>query len=122
VQRDRYFDRWTPENPNGRFPAIGENPNQVGTNNYTSDLLEDGSFLSLRTVTLSWGLPERLVQARGFSNARLYVTGANLLTWTRYDGFNPDVSSGGVGSANRGVDIGAYPLARSWTLGINIGY
>ncbi len=122
VQRDRYFDRWTPENPNARFPAIGENPNQVGTNNYTSDLLEDGSFLRLRTVTLSWAMPEQLVQRRGFASARLYLTGANLLTWTRYDGFNPDVSSGGVGSANRGVDIGAYPLARSWTLGINIGY
>jgi TonB-linked SusC/RagA family outer membrane protein len=122
VQRDRYFDRWTPENPDARFPAIGENPNQVGVNNYTSDLLEDGSFARLRTVTVSWALPERLVQARGLANARLYLTGANLFTWTRYDGFNPDVSSGGVGSANRGVDIGAYPLARSWTLGITVGY
>jgi TonB-linked SusC/RagA family outer membrane protein len=122
VQKDRYYDRWTPDNPNAKFPSIGENPNQVGTNNYTSDLLEDGSFLRLRSLTFTWSLPERLVTARGFANARLYLTGANLFTWTKYDGFNPDVSSGGVGSANRGVDIGAYPLAKSWTLGITVGY
>jgi TonB-dependent starch-binding outer membrane protein SusC len=122
VQRDRYFDRWTPENPNGRFPAIGENPNQVGVNNYTTDLLEDGSFARLRTLTFTWTVPERLTRGRGLSSARLYVTGNNLFTWTRYDGFNPDVSSGGVGASNRGVDIGAYPLARSFTIGATVGY
>lgn len=122
VQADRYYDRWTPENPNARFPSIGENPNQVGVNNYTSDLLEDGSFTRLRTLTFTWNVPERLVQTRGFASARLYLTGTNLITWTKYDGFNPDVSSGGVGTANRGVDIGAYPLARAFTLGLTVGY
>ena len=122
VQADRYYDRWTTANPDGHFPAIGENPNQVGVNNYTSDLLEDGSFVRLRSVTLSMSLPDKLVTARGFASARLYVTGANLITWTKYNGFNPDVSSGGVGTANRGVDIGAYPLARSFTLGLTVGY
>jgi len=122
VQADRYFDRWTPTNENAKYPAIGENPNQVGTNNYTSDLLEDGSFIRLRSVTVTWVVPERLVTARGFSSARLYLTGANLVTWTKYNGFNPDVSSGGVGTSNRGVDIGAYPLARSFTLGLTVGY
>lgn len=122
AQKDRYFDRWTPTNIDGSYPSIGENPNQVGTNNYTSDLLEDGSFVRLRALSLSWNVPERLLSARGFSTARLYLTGSNLVTWTKYDGFNPDVSSGGVGSSNRGVDIGAYPLARSFTLGLTVGY
>ena len=122
VQRDRFYDRWTPTNLDAKYPSIGENPNQVGTNNYTSDLLEDGSFVRLRSLTLTWSVPERLVSARGFSSARLYLTGSNLVTWTKYDGFNPDVSSGGVGSSNRGVDIGAYPLARSFTLGLTVGY
>lgn len=122
VQKDRFYDRWTPTNLDARYPSIGENPNQVGTNNYTSDLLEDGSFVRLRSLSLSWNVPDRLVSARGFSAARVYLTGANLVTWTKYDGFNPDVSSGGVGSSNRGVDIGAYPLARSFTLGVTVGY
>lgn len=122
VQAERYYNRWTPQNPDAKYPAIGENPNQVGTNNYTSDLLEDGSFTRLRSITLTWSLPSALVQRRGLSSARLYVTGNNLITWTRYNGFNPDVSSGGVGSSNRGVDIGAYPLARGVTLGLTVGY
>ncbi|MBK6488449.1 MAG: TonB-dependent receptor [Gemmatimonadetes bacterium] len=122
ILADRYYDRWTPENPDGKYPAIGENPNQVGTNNYTSDLLEDGSFTRLRSLTVAWTLPESIVTGRGFSSARLYLTGSNLITWTKYSGFNPDVSSGGVGSSNRGVDIGAYPLARAVTLGLTVAY
>ncbi len=78
--------------------------------------------MRLRSLSLSWNLPEGLLQARGVSSARLYVTGNNLVTWTKYRGFNPDVSSGGVGASNRGVDIGAYPLARTYTLGVTFGY
>ena len=59
---------------------------------------------------------------RGLREARVYVTGNNLHTWTEYSGYNPDVSSMGVGNVNRGIDVGAYPLARTLTLGVNIGY
>jgi hypothetical protein len=44
------------------------------------------------------------------------------MTWTHYSGFNPDVSSLGIGNVNRGIDVGQYPLARSFTLGINLTY
>ena len=50
------------------------------------------------------------------------MTGSNLLTYTHYSGFNPDVSSLGLGNVNRGIDIGAYPLAKSVTLGFNLSY
>jgi hypothetical protein len=56
------------------------------------------------------------------SNTRLYVTGTNLVTWTHYSGFNPDVSSLGIGNVNRGIDVGQYPLAKSFTFGINLSY
>jgi hypothetical protein len=52
----------------------------------------------------------------------VYVSGTNLYTWTDYSGYNPDVSSMGVGNVNRGIDVGAYPLARTVTVGINVGY
>ena len=58
----------------------------------------------------------------GGFGARAYVTGQNLLTRTDYSGFNPDVSSLGVGNLNRGVDVGAYPLARTFTFGLNLTY
>ena len=56
------------------------------------------------------------------AGARIYVTGTNLFTWTDYSGFNPDVSSISVANLNRGIDIGAYPLARTWTAGVNLSY
>jgi hypothetical protein len=85
-------------------------------------MLEDGSYLRLSNVTLAFNLPETLVRGRGFRETRVFVTGGNLFTWSDYSGYNPDVSSSGVGNINRGVDVGAYPLARTLTLGVNIGY
>jgi TonB-linked SusC/RagA family outer membrane protein len=122
VARERWRDAWTPENPDAKFPRVGENPNQVGTNNFTSNLLEDASYLRLRTLTLSYGLPASLTRRSGVTNARAYVTGTNLFTATRYTGFDPDVSAQSVGNTNRGIDIGAYPLARTYTVGLTFTY
>jgi TonB-linked SusC/RagA family outer membrane protein len=122
VIRDRWLNRWTPQNPNAKFPRIGENPHQVSPNNYTDNLLEDGSYLRLRSLTLSYIMPRAFVGGYGFTSARVYVTGTNLFTATDYSGFNPDVSSQGTGNANRGIDIGAYPLARTITAGLSIIY
>jgi len=120
VSRERWVNRWTPQNPNAKFPRVRENPNQVSPNNYTDNLLEDGSYLRLRSATLSYIIPTAWIGKYGVNAARVYVTGTNLFTATDYSGFNPDVSSQGTGNSNRGIDIGAYPLARTVTFGVNI--
>ena len=120
VLRERVVDAWSPENPDGRWQRIGAGFGQQGTD-ITSEVLEDGSYLRLRTITLARAIPSRWLGGRGFE-ARAYVTGQNLVTWTDYSGFNPDVSSLGVGNLNRGVDVGSYPLARTFTFGLNINY
>lgn len=120
VLRERVVDAWSPENPDGKWQRIGAGIGQQGQD-LTQEILEDGSYLRLRTVTLSREIPPSLLRGRGFG-ARAYVTGQNLWTRTKYSGFNPDVSSLGVGNLNRGVDVGAYPLARVWTFGLNITY
>jgi TonB-linked SusC/RagA family outer membrane protein len=121
VTRERFFNRWTPESPDAKYPRIGVASGSIGSN-YVDTMLEDGSFLRLSSLSLAYNLPERFVAGRGFREARIYVTGSNLFTWTEYSGFNPDVSSMGVGNVNRGVDVGAYPLARAFTIGVNVGY
>jgi TonB-linked SusC/RagA family outer membrane protein len=121
VTRERFLDRWTPGNPDAAYPRIGASSGSIGSN-YVDTMLEDGSYLRLSNVTLSYSLPQRWLGRRGLRETRVYVTGNNLKTWTEYSGFNPDVSSMGVGNVNRGVDVGAYPLARTLTLGINVGY
>jgi hypothetical protein len=121
ILADRYLDAWTPTNTDAKYPRINFTPGTIGSD-ITSDLLEDGSFVRLRNITLDFGLPDRLVSRYGVSNIRVYVTGSNLVTWTDYSGFNPDVSSLGIGNVNRGIDVGAYPLARSFTFGLNVTY
>ncbi|HXT15390.1 MAG TPA: TonB-dependent receptor [Gemmatimonadaceae bacterium] len=121
IVADRFTDAWTPTNPDAKFPRVNFTPGTIGSD-ITSDLLEDGSFLRLRSLTLDAAVPERLLSRAGLSNTRVYVTGANLYTWTHYSGFNPDVSSLGIGNVNRGIDVGAYPLAKSITFGINLTY
>ncbi|MFL5581072.1 MAG: SusC/RagA family TonB-linked outer membrane protein, partial [Gemmatimonadaceae bacterium] len=121
VVRERFYDAWSPENPNGKYQKIGAGAGFLSSD-FTDELIEDGSFVRLRTVTLSREVPMGWVRGGGFDNARVYVTGQNLHTWTKYSGFNPDVSSLGVGTTNRGIDIGAYPLARTWIFGVNLSY
>lgn len=122
VSVERYLNAWSPTNLDGTFPKIGENPNQVGTNNFTSNLLEDGSYLRLRSISVSFLLPDRLAMRSRLTGARVYATGTNLWTATHYTGFDPDVSSQSVGSTNRGIDIGAYPLSKGVTVGLNLNY
>jgi TonB-linked SusC/RagA family outer membrane protein len=120
VLRDRFLDAWSPTNPNGKYAKIGSGTGFL-TSDFTDELVEDGSFLRLRSVTLSRDVPQRWLQGK-VDNARVFIAGQNLYTWTHYSGFNPDVSSLGVGNLNRGIDIGAYPLARTFTFGVNLTY
>jgi hypothetical protein len=122
ILADRWYDAWTPTNTNAKYPRIGENPNQVGPNSFTDNLLEDASYLRLRTLTVSWLVPERFAARANVNGARIYVTGSNLITWSGYSGFDPDVSAQSVGNTNRGIDIGAYPLARTFTTGLSFNF
>jgi TonB-dependent starch-binding outer membrane protein SusC len=122
ISSERFENAWSPENPDGTFPRIGENPNQVGPNSFSSNLLEDGTYIRLRTVTLSFLIPESFQNRLRLSASRVYVTGSNLFTITDYTGFDPDVSAQSVGNTNRGIDIGAYPLARSVTVGVSFNF
>jgi hypothetical protein len=122
VSVERYLNAWSPTNPDGTFPKIGENPNQVGVNNFTDNLLEDGSYIRLRSLSVSFALPEALAMRSRLAGARVYATGTNLFTATHYTGYDPDVSSQSVGTTNRGIDIGAYPLSRGVTIGLNLNY
>ena len=120
VLAERYYDAWSPTNPDGKYAKIGSGVGFL-TSDFTDELIEDGSYFRLRTVTIAKELPASLLH--GYTNgARVYVTGQNLHTWTSYSGFNPDVSSLGTGNTNRGIDIGAYPMARTFIFGVNLSY
>jgi hypothetical protein len=82
--------------------------------------LEDASFLRLRNLQLGYTLPQKLAAAMRLDRLRVYAGAYNLLTFTKYTGFDPDLSNTGIFS--RGVDRGYYPMSRSYVFGLNIGF
>jgi TonB-linked SusC/RagA family outer membrane protein len=113
-------NRWQKPGDITNQPRMGS----TGGARFMSDrFIEDGSFVRLQEVTLGWRMPASLAKQMRADNARLYVSGRNLVTWTNYSGYNPDVNSAGTNSnLSLGVDFYAYPLARTWTVGINAGW
>jgi TonB-dependent starch-binding outer membrane protein SusC len=88
----------------------------------SSRFLSDGSYLKLRSLTLSYDLPQKIISKAKFDRIRLYVQAENLLTFTKYRGWDPEVSSDDfVTNVVSGVDFYSAPQPRSVTIGINIG-
>lgn len=94
---------------------------QQGNNYIQSWGVEDASFLKLSNVTLGYTFPKTAIAKLGLKNLRLYATGNNLATWTKYTGFDPEVSTMKSG-LTPGVDFGAYPLSRSFIFGLNVAF
>ncbi len=89
----------------------------------SSRFIENGSYIRLQEVTLGYDLPSTMAGLLRLDHARLYVTGHNLATSTKYIGYSPDVNSNGSGSTFQlGTDFYAYPQARTFTFGINAGW
>jgi len=106
---DNSFDPVT--NPNGKYPLIRQD--RKNDANFSDIYIEDGSFVRLKNVQLGYNF--MMPRAR---SARLYVNAVNLYTWTKYTGFDPEVSAFG-GSERPGVDLGSYPQSRVVTFGVN---
>jgi TonB-linked SusC/RagA family outer membrane protein len=110
----------------GVSPQIDRNFNALGIasviNNASSAFVEDGSFLRIRNITLGYNLPASLVKSLKVANARLSFTVQNAYTFTKYEGYNPEVSVEGANPLMPGVDAGGYPLARTFMFGLNFGF
>ncbi len=88
----------------------------------SSRYLSDGAYLKLRSFTLAYTIPQEIAKKAKFSNIRLYVQGQNLLTFTKYIGWDPEVSTDfAVDNVTSGVDFYSAPQPRSITFGINLG-
>ncbi|MFD1628429.1 TonB-dependent receptor [Pseudopedobacter beijingensis] len=110
-----YANRWTPENQNNTlYRSGGHGP--IGA--YSSRVIEDGSFLRLKTVSFFYKLPEKIVKKASLSDLRINVTAQNLLTWTNYSGMDPEVSTRNS-ALTPGFDYSAYPMAKSIVFGLN---
>lgn len=109
------LDRWTPDDPNSRNPsyiptsvAYGGQANSRG--------VEDASYLRVQNINLSYSFPH--LKSKTVKSLSVFFSAQNLITITNYSGYNPDVSS--FEDSNVRVDYNAYPLARIYTLGLNV--
>lgn len=110
-----YADRWSPENTGSKnFRANGQGPTA-----YSSRVVEDGSYLRLKTVSLGYNVPAALLQKAKIKSMRCYVSAQNLWTWTNYSGVDPEVSTR-HSALTPGFDYSAYPRAFTITGGINL--
>lgn len=114
------LNAWTPEN-HSAFPRFTlSDPNNNNRDN-SNRWLEDGAYLRLKRVELGYNLPKTLTNKWGIEKVRVFASGENLFTITRYKGYNPDI---GGGFGVRGMDNSwdAYPLSRTLLFGLNLTF
>ncbi len=118
-------DRWTPTNPGNevqtyKFNGVYGWP-QDG--NLVSDyVVEDGSYLRLKTLSLGYSLGPVLLSKLRIKSCRIYIAGQNLYTWTNYSGYDPEVSVGKYGALTPGLDYSAYPTSATISGGIELKF
>ena len=93
---------------------------------FSTQYLEDGDFVRLKNVKLAYNIPSSLIEKWGLSSVQVYAQGRNLITWTNYLGFDPEVSTNTSGTEElnslQGEDFGTLGQARTYSFGINIGF
>ena len=107
-------------NPNSDIPRLDmSDPNGNGVDN-SDRFLEDGSYLRLKSLQLGFTLPKKISDRLAIDKFRLFVGADNMLTWTNYKGYNPDIGNNSMTS--RGIDFRQYPLNKSYHIGLQLTF
>jgi TonB-dependent starch-binding outer membrane protein SusC len=122
----RYFDNhWTGPETSNAYPRASWDASGNNTK-YSTRFLEDGSYTRLKNVQIGYTIPSATLERIGFSAARIYVSGTNLFTFTKYQGLDPEMTvsnnAQGLGDSSAGLDWGTYPAAKSYNVGINLTF
>lgn len=110
--------RWLRPGMKTDIPRSGNSENIHNSSRF----VEDGSYLRLKNVTLSYDFPKRVLQKVHVKGFRVFITGQNLWTLTDYSGYDPEVNAYGGDSVAMGVDFGTYPQSRTFVGGINLTF
>ena len=113
-----YANRWTFENPDSDMPRYSTSSSN---NVISSRIIEDGSYLRIKNITLGYTVPLNKIKKLNLSRVRIYASVQNLYTFTNYSGYDPEVSIKN-NALNPGLDFSAYPRAASFNFGLNLGF
>jgi hypothetical protein len=126
----RVLNYWTPDNQDTDVPGLIDGAyresqaleNKIFIDGETSRWVEDASFIRLKVVTLAYNLSPDLLNRIGLNKVRIFFTGTNLVTITDYTGYDPEVANFTESDATIGVDLSAYPTARTYTFGLEMTF
>ncbi len=116
----RVKDSWTPNNLGAELPIFEDVSNSSTNTEANSFYVEDGSFFRVQNLSIGFNIPSAMLDKWRLKRARIYASTNNLLTLTKYKGLDPGV--GGAVDTNFGVDIGNYPVTRSFLVGIGLSF
>ncbi|MFT4205266.1 MAG: TonB-dependent receptor [Chitinophagaceae bacterium] len=90
----------------------------------TSDFIEDGSYIRISDITLSYSIKKSIIEHIGLQNILLFISGKNLFLWTKYSGYDPEVNTqqGGFGSLMPSLDYAAYPRSKIFSIGLKASF
>ncbi len=108
------LNSWTPANPSSNMPRLTDVDPNKNYSNPSDYNLQSGAYFRIRTLQIGYTIPKTVVSKLSLSNVRLYVSSNNLATITKYNGFDPEISSG--------IDRGIYPQSRSFLFGLNVNF
>ncbi len=112
---------WTPENPSTKYVRADQNDANRNTR-LSSWWVEDASFLRLKDLQLGYTLPRSWTKRVGIGRTRLYVSAMNLLTFTRYEGYDPESPLSTDDPTTPGIDASIYPIPRTFTGGVQLEF
>ena len=115
------LNRWTTTNTITDIPKAVSNGSLYNVKN-SSRFIEDGSYIRLKSLTLSYKILDNSKKSKGAPKLSIYVTGQNLLTFTKYKGFDPEVNAYGNNATEMGIDYGTYPQAITVITGLNLEF
>ena len=109
--------RWVGEGTSNDFPRLTTSDTNNNFSNPSDFYLEDGDYFRLKTVQIGYTLPSSLFDSTGIQRLRIYLTAENLITFTKYSGYDPEIGGGVMG-----IDRGYYPQARTNQIGVNLQF
>ena len=112
------FDYWTPENPDAKNPRLTSSPT-VNNSQISSFWVGDASYLRLKNATLAYSLPSSVTQKMKIQNVRVYVSGQNLLTWTKLVNYDPEIGPNNSWQPN---GPWSYPQQKVFSVGLNVTF
>jgi TonB-linked SusC/RagA family outer membrane protein len=122
--KEMLYDSWKKQGDVAKLPRL--NSGDATSQQISSYFLEDGSYLRLKNVQLTYSIPANIMKKAKMGSAQIYVQGQNILTLTKYTGLDPDINLRTSGNDNQdihmGIDEGAYPVAKSYLVGVRLGF